>query len=180
MTSEIDSLIPTSYTINNDTYALVIGNQNYRFVPGVPYAIHDARVFKEYCEKTLGIPSENIHLVEDGTKAMINEEEFQWLENISNRENKKLIVYYAGHGVPDTKDRNKAYMLPTDVRGTKPQMVFRLTTSMVVLVTWLLSRLLYSSMLASVVLTAITRVSTRVCVVLKLLPKRVLLAKVMS
>ena len=121
MTSEIDSLIPTSYTINNDTYALVIGNQNYRFVPGVPYAIHDARVFKEYCEKTLGIPSENIHLVEDGTKAMINEEEFQWLENISNRENKKLIVYYAGHGVPDTKDRNKAYMLPTDVRGTKPQ-----------------------------------------------------------
>ena len=73
-----------------------------------------------YCEKTLGIPVENIHLVEDGTKAMISEEEFQWLKSINNREMKKLIVYYAGHGVPDIHDSNKAYLLPTDIRGTKP------------------------------------------------------------
>lgn len=119
-TSEIDSLIPMSSVIRNNTYALVIGNQNYRFAPGVPYAIHDARVFREYCEKTLGIPVENIHLVEDGTKAMISEEEFQWLKSIKNREMKKLIVYYAGHGVPDIHDSNKAYLLPTDIRGTKP------------------------------------------------------------
>ena len=119
-TSEIDSLIPMASVIRNNTYALVIGNQNYRFAPGVPYAIHDARVFREYCEKTLGIPVENIHLVEDGTKAMISEEEFQWLKGIKNRGMKKLIVYYAGHGVPDIHDSNKAYLLPTDIRGTKP------------------------------------------------------------
>ena len=34
---------------------------------------------------------------------------------------KKLIVYYAGHGVPDIKNNNKAYLLPTDVRGTNPK-----------------------------------------------------------
>ena len=78
-TSEIDSLIPMASVIRNNTYALVIGNQNYRFAPGVPYAIHDARVFREYCEKTLGIPV-----------------------------------------VPDIHDSNKAYLLPTDIRGTKP------------------------------------------------------------
>jgi uncharacterized caspase-like protein len=43
------------------------------------------------------------------------------VSRIPERENKKLIVYYAGHGVPDVKNKNKAYILPTDVRGTNPQ-----------------------------------------------------------
>lgn len=119
-TSEIDTVIPQSDVARNNTYALIIGNQNYRFVPEVPYAIHDARTFNKYCEKTLGIPAENIHLCEDATKQMIDEEEFDWLESIQDRGDKKLVVYYAGHGVPDTKNQNKAYLLPTDVRGTKP------------------------------------------------------------
>lgn len=120
-TAELDTVVPVLDVVRHNTYALIIGNQNYRFVPNVPYAIHDARVFKTYCEKTLGIPAENIHISEDATKQMIDEEEFEWLNGINNRESKKLIVYYAGHGVPDVKDKNKAYMLPTDVRGTKPQ-----------------------------------------------------------
>jgi len=120
-TSAVDTIIPMSYRTRFDTYALVIGNQNYRFVGNVPYAIHDARVFAEYCKKTLGIPVENIHISEDATKQMILEEEIEdWLAKIQDREDKKLIVYYAGHGVPDTKDNNKAYILPTDVRGTNP------------------------------------------------------------
>lgn len=123
LTSDVDKKIPASGMSRNDTYALIIGNQNYRFNSSVPYAIHDARVFKEYCEKTLGIPSLNIHICEDATKTMINEEEFNWLEEgIEDRSTKKLIVYYAGHGVPDAKDKNKAYIVPTDVRGTTPKL----------------------------------------------------------
>ena len=120
ITSEVDSIIPTNMYVKNETYALIIGNENYRFVPQVPYAIHDARVFGQYCERTLGIPAENIHICEDATKQMILEDELPWLEAINDRENKKLIVYYAGHGVPDIQHKNKAYLLPTDVRGTKP------------------------------------------------------------
>lgn len=121
-TSEIDKMIPVGPYTRNNTYALVIGNQNYRFVSDVPYAIHDARVFADYCGKTLGIPTENIHLTEDATKQMILEEEIQdWLAKIQDPEDKNLIVYYAGHGVPDVKNQNKAYLLPTDVRGTSPQ-----------------------------------------------------------
>lgn len=121
-TSSVDSIIPINTFSRSNTYALVIGNQNYRFVSDVPYAIHDARVFGEYCKKTLGIPSSNIHISEDATKQMILEEELaDWLEKIPNREEKNLIVYYAGHGVPDVKDNYKAYLLPTDVRGTAPQ-----------------------------------------------------------
>lgn len=121
-TSEVDELIPMGAYSRNNTYALIIGNQNYRFVSDVPYAIHDARVFAEYCKKTLGIPVGNIHITEDATKQMIMEEEFEdWIETIPNREEKNLIVYYAGHGVPDVKNKNKAYILPTDVRGTNPR-----------------------------------------------------------
>jgi hypothetical protein len=121
-TSDVDKTIPVGFYTRNNTYALIIGNQNYRFVGNVPYAIHDARVFADYCKKTLGIPVENVHIAEDATKEMILEEELEdWVSNIPERENKKLIVYYAGHGVPDIKNHNKAYLLPTDVRGTNPK-----------------------------------------------------------
>ena len=67
-TSSVDSMIPNTVRTRQDTYVLIIGNQNYRFVADVPYAIHDARVFAEYCKNTLGIPTGNIHLSEDATK----------------------------------------------------------------------------------------------------------------
>ncbi len=121
-TADVDTIIPTTGDTRTNTYALIIGNQNYRFVSDVPYAIHDARIFAEYCQRTLGIPSSNIHISENATKQMILEEELEdWLGSISGRERKNLVVYYAGHGVPDVKNKNKAYMLPTDVRGTSPQ-----------------------------------------------------------
>jgi hypothetical protein len=122
LTSDLDKDIPSITYARNNTYALIIGNQNYRFAANVPYAIHDARIFAEYCKKTLGIPAENIHISEDATKLMIMEDELEdWISNIPERENKKLIVYYAGHGVPDVKNKNKAYILPTDVHGTNPK-----------------------------------------------------------
>ncbi|MCQ2245042.1 MAG: leucine-rich repeat protein [Bacteroidaceae bacterium] len=121
-TSEVDSIIPYATETRNDTYALIIGNQNYRFVPSVPYAIHDARIFRSYCEKALGIPAEHIHISEDATKEMIIGEEMEWLKTIRNRDACKLIVYYAGHGVPDINGpKAKSYILPTDIRGTMPQ-----------------------------------------------------------
>ena len=120
--SNVDTNIPEARIMRNDTYALIIGNQNYRFVSDVPFAKNDAAIFAEYCKKTLGIPAENIHLSEDATKHMILEQEIgDWLKNgIQDRTYKKLIVYYAGHGVPDIQNHNKAYLLPTDVFGTKP------------------------------------------------------------
>jgi len=121
--SNVDTDIPEARVMRNDTYALIIGNQNYRFVSDVPFAKNDASIFAEYCKKTLGIPAENIHLSEDATKHMILEQEIgDWLRfGVTDRNYKKLIVYYAGHGVPDLDNHNKAYLLPTDVFGTKPR-----------------------------------------------------------
>lgn len=120
--SIVDTDIPKAAVVRNETYALVIGNERYRFVADVPFARNDAMIFAEYCKNTLGIPAENVHVCEDGTKHMILEQELtDWLgTEVTNRSSKRLIVYYAGHGVPDIKDHNKAYLLPTDVYGTKP------------------------------------------------------------
>ena len=120
--SNVDTNIPEGPYTRYDTYALIIGNQNYRFVSDVPFAKNDANIFAEYCKKTMGIPAANIHLCENATKHMILEQELEdWLKHdITNRIDKKLIIYYAGHGVPDIQDNNKAYLLPVDVYGTKP------------------------------------------------------------
>lgn len=120
--SEVDIDIPVGNATRTNTYALIIGNEDYRFASNVPYARHDASVFAEYCKLTLGVPAENIHLCHDATKYMILEQELeQWLQKeVTNRGVKSLIVYYAGHGAPDIKNRNKSYLLPVDVYGTRP------------------------------------------------------------
>lgn len=121
--SDVDKDIPQCNTINSNTYALIIGNEKYRKgVSNVTFANHDANVFSEYCKLTLGIPSTNIRLCLDATKYMILEEAIgEWLkEDITDRESKKLIVYYAGHGIPDINNSNKSYILPVDVSGSKP------------------------------------------------------------
>lgn len=120
--SELDTQIPEALYIRNNTYALVIGNQDYRFAGNVPNALHDANIFAKYCNKTLGIPSENIHLVENATKEMIMTDELKdWLGKLPDRNLKTLIVYYSGNGMPDGNDSNKAYLLPTEVRASTPE-----------------------------------------------------------
>lgn len=121
-TSSVDINLPEANMSRPNYYALIIGNEDYRFAPNVPFAKRDAQVFAEYCEKTLGIPSRNIHMLENATKHMLLEQELtDWLQSISTREQKQLIVYYAGHGVPDMEDNNKSYILPVDVYSTKPR-----------------------------------------------------------
>lgn len=121
-TSKVDSLIPAAKYQHYEIYALIIGNENYRYAPTVPFALHDANIFRQYCELTIGIPSQQIHIVENASKQMILEQELEdWLGIIQNPEQKKLIVYYCGHGVPDLGDNNKAYLLPVDVRGSNPK-----------------------------------------------------------
>ncbi len=122
VSSDVDTNLPLSLVNRNDTYALIIGNENYRFAPAVPYAKHDASTFSDYCKLTLGIPQDNIHLCLNATRHMILDQEIQdWLEMLPDRKLKKLIVYYAGHGVPDYTDNNQQYILPVDVNATQPQ-----------------------------------------------------------
>lgn len=117
-TSDVDESIPTTSDKDNDCFAVVISNENYMRESKVPFAINDGRSFTEYCNKTLGIPTSNIHFVTNATYNNIRYE-INWLRNVIKAYNgkAKVIFYYAGHGIPDEQNKN-AYLLPVDGYGT--------------------------------------------------------------
>lgn len=121
MNESIDYGIPFSNAYNTNTIGIIIANENYKRVPNVPHAINDGTVFKKYLTSTFGIPDENIEYLED---ASLNDIKYA-LSNVSQRceafkNQLSVIVYYAGHGVPDDKN-NEAYLLPVDGFGTDPK-----------------------------------------------------------
>lgn len=117
LVSDVDENIPVTNTKNQNTFVLIIANEHYQQVAGVPFALNDGSIFREYCIKTLGINDKHIHYIADATgnqiKAQVN-----WLSNITETwDDPQVIVYYAGHGIPDESNRS-AYLLPIDGSGT--------------------------------------------------------------
>lgn len=113
----IDQNIPTTTATNSNTFAVIIGNENYSLVAKVPYAKNDAQVLAEYCRKTLGLPAKNVRTYGDATYAMMMSavKDIQDIANAYNG-NINVIFYYAGHGIPDEQDKG-AYLLPVDADG---------------------------------------------------------------
>lgn len=118
--SDVDVAIPKGNTQRPNTFALVIANENYRRVASVPYALNDGAVVCEYLKTTLGLPEKNIIHVQD---ASLNDIKYnlQRLAEICRayKGDASLIVYYAGHGVPDDKTKD-AYLLPVDGYAESP------------------------------------------------------------
>ena len=112
--SDIDINIPVTYQKNENTFAVIIGNEDYANEIRVKYAKNDAKTFYEYSLKTLGIPKENIHYAENATFGKMLGE-IDWLKSVAKAfEGKaKLMFYYAGHGMPDESSKS-AYLLPVD------------------------------------------------------------------
>lgn len=120
-TSDVDENIPENPTTNNKTFAVVIANQNYINVAGVPLALNDGLAFSKYCEKTLGMPAENVRYYADASYGTMLRA-IRDIKNIASAFNGdiNIVFYYAGHGIPNeaTKD---AYLLPTDADGTQTE-----------------------------------------------------------
>lgn len=126
--SDVDENIPTTDIVASNTFAVIIANERYQRVSHVPFASNDGLMFKEYCNKTLGIPEMNIRYVNDAT--LVNMwEQVDWLADIARAYNgeAKLIFYYAGHGVPDESTRD-AYLLPVDGNGANASTGYKLGT----------------------------------------------------
>ena len=112
--------------INKNAFAIIIGNEIYKNEVDVPYAHNDAKVFCEYVEKTLGVPHDQVRLIENAgyndIRIAIN-----WLTQAMKvcRGKGKAIVYYAGHGIPNEADMS-AYLLPADGIGNDPGSAYAL------------------------------------------------------
>lgn len=111
--SDVDKNIPVAQKQAENTFAFIICNENYADAP-VPYSLNDGRMFKEYCQKALGLPEKNINMYEDATFGNIITaiEKMKSIADAYDGE-ASVIFYYAGHGFPDDKQQT-AYLLPID------------------------------------------------------------------
>lgn len=110
----IDQNIPLTKTDNSKTFVLIIGNEKYKRIAEVPFANNDAKVFAEYCQKTLGIPQKNIDVYKDASVGDMRHA-VQVLTNRLKAFNgeARAIIYYSGHGYPDEATR-MPYLMPID------------------------------------------------------------------
>lgn len=115
--SDIDTNLPISNEKQDNTFAVIIANENYQKEAQVPFATNDGRTFAEYCKKTMGIPDNNIHIATDATLNNMKYE-INWLKQVieAYNGNARVIFYYAGHGIPDESAKT-AYLLPVDGFG---------------------------------------------------------------
>lgn len=111
--SDVDKDIPLTNKVTENSFAFIICNENYPDAP-VPYSLNDGRMFREYCQKTLGLPEKNINIYEDATFGNIITavEKMKQIADAYDGD-ASIIFYYAGHGFPDDKQQT-AYLLPID------------------------------------------------------------------
>ncbi len=106
--SDVDIPIKT-YTKNINTLAVVIGIENYQYVPDAKYAYNDAQVFREYLIETLGISKQNIKMVlnSKATFAEINKllGKNGWLTRKAKNNPTDIIIYFAGHGISNLEEK---------------------------------------------------------------------------
>jgi len=116
--SDVDINIPKTSIINENTFAVVIANENYMQEVPVKYANNDGSVFSRYLTETLGLPESNVRFVANATRNQMVMQ-LDWLKKVSNAYSGDLniIFYYAGHGVPD-ESTNNAFLIPVDGSST--------------------------------------------------------------
>ena len=111
--SDVDQNIPVVNRTNSNTHVFIIANENYYKTTDVPYALNDGRVFKEYCEKTLGILPDNITMYENATLGMMRECVYKMKNRIrAFGKEANIIFYYAGHAISQPDE--SPYLFPVD------------------------------------------------------------------
>jgi len=124
--SDVDVNIPINSLKNENTFAVIIGNQNYEHEIEVAFALNDAKIFQQYAIKTLGIPYNQVRLIENATFGDFLHE-LDWLNKVTKGYDgeAKIIFYFAGHGMPNQSTK-EAFILPIDSYSTNTKTAIKL------------------------------------------------------
>jgi hypothetical protein len=90
--------------------ALVIGNDDYRFLPRLHTAVQDARAIADLLQKEFGFDT---MLLLNADRTQIVSALNQYRQELT--EPASFLIYYAGHGVRDNAT-DRAYWLPVDAK----------------------------------------------------------------
>lgn len=109
---------PKSGMEEPEDLAVVIGIENYQYVPDATYAYNDAEVFREYLVEAFGLRRQRVKLITNGraTKAEIDKllGPNGWVARNMSKGKSDLIVYFSGHGVTSLVNKSSG-LLPYDV-----------------------------------------------------------------
>ena len=94
--------------------ALVVGVQDYAFVPDVPFASRDARAFYTFLVHTRGLSPENVVLLDAGANREMVLQAASTLRSQRQAEG-VFWLYFAGHGIAMADGRSRM-LLGDDVR----------------------------------------------------------------
>ena len=116
--ADVDKNIPVTKFNGENTLAVVVGIEEYKYAPLVDFAKRDAQVFYKYASSVFGIPKENIYYLSN-SEATLGEfnkifSRDGWLSRRTVKGQSNIVVYYAGHGAPDVKTQS-AYLIPYDI-----------------------------------------------------------------
>lgn len=119
--SDVDMDIPQTSKTNDNTFAVIICNEHYSMVSEVPMAENDGTVFAQYCQKTLGLPKNNVRLYKDASYGVM----LRAMRDIASiasayQGDLNIIFYYAGHGIPNESTKD-AFLLPVDADGLQTE-----------------------------------------------------------
>lgn len=109
------------------TFALIIANEEYEMAANVEMANNDGLAVKEYLSKTFGLTDKQILYYPNATYGKITKA-IRDVKSIAQAYDGQinLIVYYAGHGIPDNATKD-AYIMPVDADGTDPSVCYSCT-----------------------------------------------------
>jgi len=113
--SDVDELPSIKAKPNKNSYAIVIGIENYRQkLPKADYAVADAKTMTEYLTKVMGYPEENVVTLTNEHAAKSDFEKYfeKWLFNNVEKDS-SVFIYYSGHGAPNVKTGD-AFLVPYD------------------------------------------------------------------
>ena len=118
VSSDVDLDIPKSSMDGKNTLAIILGIEEYKYAPKVDFAENDAQIFYQYAKTLFNIPERNIYCrINDGaTSGEFNKifAEDGWIARRIKQDETDVIIYYSGHGAPDTKSK-KGYLIPYDI-----------------------------------------------------------------
>lgn len=103
--NHIEDLSPAQF---GQYYAIVIGNNNYAYLPKLKSAINDAQEIASLLKNNYGF---KVDILLDAKRSDILLALTKLRENLSGQDN--LLIYYAGHGWLD-KEGDEGYWLPID------------------------------------------------------------------
>jgi peptidoglycan/xylan/chitin deacetylase (PgdA/CDA1 family)/Tfp pilus assembly protein PilF len=115
---------PTDFYANS--WAVVIGINDYQSWPKLQYAVNDAKSVAEHLSSKLGFPKDHIITLYDkeATSEKIAEVlGYQLADPKVVKENDRVFVFYAGHGATRELPNGKSlgYIIPVDAEATKFQ-----------------------------------------------------------